>query len=72
MIKTIKQYSHLFSIVFLLALSACSSTKNTQTGNTAPVKGSQTQKAISGKSEGKIDSAEIERLYIDGCKYLAL
>ncbi len=66
MIKIIKRSFVCISLVFLLALSACNSTKNTQTGNTSPVRTSNA------KYTGKVDSAAVERLYIDGCKYLAM
>ena len=69
MIKNTKNLLYLLSIVFLLTVSACSGTKKTQTTNTEPNR--MPQKTFSAKGEGKIDSAEIERLYIDGCKFLA-
>jgi hypothetical protein len=67
MIKTIKQFSLLTACCLMLLAAACTGSKTAQNTNPSTV-----SPTITAKSKKGVDTAAIERDYIDACKFMAL
>ncbi len=67
--KKFQSFTLLIHIFFLTVIfSACNTTKQAN----SPGRPSQTVQTTSSKSRNEVDTANVERFFIDGCKYVAM